>query len=58
MDMPPCDVLAIVMPEIGDLFHIDGESRPKDSCEPELTRYARKRLVCPQHRLQIFKAAA
>jgi hypothetical protein len=58
MDMPPCDVLAVAMAEVGDLIHIDGESPDKDDCDQELARIALKQLVHPRHLLQIFQAAA
>jgi hypothetical protein len=58
MDMPPCDVLAVAMAEIGDPIHIDGESPNKDNCDQELGRIALKRLVRARHFLQIFQAAA
>jgi len=58
MDMPPCDVLAMMMAGIGDLFHIDAESRPWRRFEEEPALIAMKQVVLPRRVLQIFRAAA
>jgi hypothetical protein len=58
MDMPPCDVLAMLMAERGELFHIESESRPKDNCEQELARIVVQQSASARPLMQIFQAAA
>jgi hypothetical protein len=58
MDMPPCDVLAMVMAGIGDWFQIEGESRHKDNYGQEPARIALGQMVGPRRPVQIFRAAA
>jgi hypothetical protein len=58
MDMPPCDVFAMMTGGIGYQFQIDGESRQKNHCEQERAPIALKQMVGPPRLLQIFRAAA
>jgi hypothetical protein len=46
------------MAGIGDLFHIDAESRPWRRFEEEPAPIAMKQVVLPRRVLQIFRAAA
>jgi hypothetical protein len=58
MDMPPCDVPAMVMAEVGCWFQIDDESSHKGTCEQALASIALKQIAAPRRLLQIFRAAA